>query len=270
MFTVFINCSRYPEASLVNHSCEPNAVFVFRNKQLLLRTLRPIAINEEVFVSYTDQLAPKEERRQILKQQFNFICQCNECVNEIREQLFHKKKFGTESLKIGEISLTASGFPEVSVLPDSTESDFSKILEGVKNMNTDDCFDKLEKLGSKYFDTNLLVHELLVKCANIASQKSFKSALQFDLRLLDNFQKFYPDYHPMKSLQYTRVSKIFSFLGKVRSSVEYYEKALRNIAVTHGCESELYKVISEQFNLDQREIAHFEEQSLRKTALTQK
>ena len=191
-------------------------------------------------------------------------------MNEIREQLFHKKKFGTESLKNGEFSLTESGFPEVSVLPDSTESDFSKILEGVKNMNTDDCFDKLEKLGSKYFDTNLLVHELLVKCANIASHKSFKSALQFELRLLDNFQKFYPDYHPMKSLQYTRVSKIFSFLGKVRSSVEYFEKALRNIAVTHGCESELYKVISEQFNLDQREIAHFEEQSLRKTALTQK
>lgn len=38
----------YPAPSLVNHSCDPNCVVLFRGKQLLLRSVLPINPGEQV------------------------------------------------------------------------------------------------------------------------------------------------------------------------------------------------------------------------------
>ncbi|KAK9371158.1 hypothetical protein V1509DRAFT_613777 [Lipomyces kononenkoae] len=68
-----------PLVSLVNHSCDPNAVLVFNKNVLLLRAVRPIKEGEEIFISYTDNTMPMPERKKQLRTLYFFDCHCAAC-----------------------------------------------------------------------------------------------------------------------------------------------------------------------------------------------
>ena len=73
-------------AHLFNHSCRPNAVqsFVFDHHgppRLQIRRARDIYVNDEICISYhQDEAMSKEERREYLHEQYNFWCDCDQCV----------------------------------------------------------------------------------------------------------------------------------------------------------------------------------------------
>uniref|UniRef100_A0A4W4FT77 [histone H3]-lysine(4) N-trimethyltransferase n=1 Tax=Electrophorus electricus TaxID=8005 RepID=A0A4W4FT77_ELEEL len=58
-----IGVGLYPSMSLLNHDCQPNCVMVFVGKRLQLRAIRNIQPHEELTISYTDVLAPGQERQ---------------------------------------------------------------------------------------------------------------------------------------------------------------------------------------------------------------
>ena len=53
----------YPNAALLNHSCTPNCVLVFRGARLSVTTIKDIAAGEELCHSFADLLAPTATRR---------------------------------------------------------------------------------------------------------------------------------------------------------------------------------------------------------------
>ncbi|KEG10995.1 putative SET and MYND domain-containing protein 1 isoform X2 [Trypanosoma grayi] len=72
--------------SLVEHSCRPNAVVVFRNgctpESVLfaeLRATRAIAIGERLTIAYVPTFLSREERHKRLRTRFFFSCACNHC-----------------------------------------------------------------------------------------------------------------------------------------------------------------------------------------------
>ncbi|KAK9236751.1 hypothetical protein V1525DRAFT_406139 [Lipomyces kononenkoae] len=68
-----------PLVSLINHSCEPNAVLVFDKNVLFLRAIRPIKKGEEILITYTDNTMPMPQRKQQLRTRYFFDCQCTAC-----------------------------------------------------------------------------------------------------------------------------------------------------------------------------------------------
>jgi len=79
----------FPTISLVNHSCQPNAVYVTKqegsNTVCVLRALKRIEANEVICISYLDLrylLYPRSLRQSLLHIQKNFMCQCDGCVAE--------------------------------------------------------------------------------------------------------------------------------------------------------------------------------------------
>ncbi|KAI0795428.1 SET domain-containing protein [Abortiporus biennis] len=79
-----------PTLALANHSCNPNAVFVFprtpntpasQEPQMQLVAIKDIQPDEEIFVSYIDTTMPRELRRKELKETYNFDCACTLCAN---------------------------------------------------------------------------------------------------------------------------------------------------------------------------------------------
>ena len=68
-----------PLVASANHSCDPNAVTVFDGPQLSLRSLRPIAKDGEVFISYIDVTNPFHRRQSELSERFYFTCDCAKC-----------------------------------------------------------------------------------------------------------------------------------------------------------------------------------------------
>ncbi|KAK9376597.1 uncharacterized protein V1513DRAFT_474277 [Lipomyces chichibuensis] len=68
-----------PVISLINHSCDPNAVLVFNKNVLLVRVVRPIKKGEEILITYTDNTMPMPHRKEQLRTRYFFDCQCTAC-----------------------------------------------------------------------------------------------------------------------------------------------------------------------------------------------
>ncbi|CAL8099491.1 unnamed protein product [Calicophoron daubneyi] len=77
----------YQFQSLINHSCDPNAVVKFggESNRLSVVALRSIALGEEVTISYLDecdQFRSRHSRRKFLSANYLFWCECDKCVTD--------------------------------------------------------------------------------------------------------------------------------------------------------------------------------------------
>jgi SET and MYND domain-containing protein 5 len=74
-----------------NHSCEPNAEIKFKNNNNILTmvALTDINQNDEITISYLDEcdlLRSRHSRQKILQANYLFNCECERCVEELKEQ----------------------------------------------------------------------------------------------------------------------------------------------------------------------------------------
>jgi SET and MYND domain-containing protein len=74
-----IGIGLYLEASVLDHSCRPNATIVFEGKKLLVRPIRETKNDEKITISYTNLLHPTETRKTSLREQYYFECVCEAC-----------------------------------------------------------------------------------------------------------------------------------------------------------------------------------------------
>ena len=70
-----------PGAALINHSCRPNAHHLSEGSELVVRSCRKIAKNEEITISYIDPTQCFEERQKALFTGYAFTCQCCRCTD---------------------------------------------------------------------------------------------------------------------------------------------------------------------------------------------
>ena len=62
----------YPLGSLLNHSCEANAVQCFDGRHMQLRIIRPVQPGDELTVPYMDLAMTRMERRLCLAERYHF------------------------------------------------------------------------------------------------------------------------------------------------------------------------------------------------------
>lgn len=71
--------------SLVNHSCDPNAVIAKRSEfqQTALVSVRSLNVGDEIFITYKPQFTSQitKDRRMYLLDRYHFLCQCQACVS---------------------------------------------------------------------------------------------------------------------------------------------------------------------------------------------
>ena len=68
-----------PIVCSANHSCDPNAVVMFNQPQVVVRALSRISAGEEVFIKYIDTTNPRSVRRAELNESYYFECNCAKC-----------------------------------------------------------------------------------------------------------------------------------------------------------------------------------------------
>ncbi|XP_055295185.1 SET and MYND domain-containing protein DDB_G0273589-like [Sitodiplosis mosellana] len=103
-------------ASYFNHSCVPNVCIIHANGFINCVTIRPIRRNEQLFVTYIDNIDEmfpgKEDRQKVLQTRYNFQCDCALCTMNVAsismKQLqvdadykFIQSMFNTDSLAKG-------------------------------------------------------------------------------------------------------------------------------------------------------------------------
>lgn len=71
----------YLAASIMDHSCKPNAVATFEGPQLSIRLMEdiPELIWDNIRISYIDQIDLPATRRAELKKSYYFDCDCERC-----------------------------------------------------------------------------------------------------------------------------------------------------------------------------------------------
>lgn len=76
-----------PSATLINHSCDSNTHHFSEGPELVFRSSRKIAKNEEIVISYIVPTQSFEERHKALRKTYAFDCQCRKCIKGIKEFL---------------------------------------------------------------------------------------------------------------------------------------------------------------------------------------
>ncbi|KAG8675276.1 hypothetical protein FPOAC2_01325 [Fusarium poae] len=71
-----------PKLAMANHSCIPNAMVQFIGRKAVLRAEKPIKIDDEIEISYTDYTFPLSKRKQALAPYF-FDCMCPRCKRDL-------------------------------------------------------------------------------------------------------------------------------------------------------------------------------------------
>ncbi|XP_022236635.1 histone-lysine N-methyltransferase SMYD3-like [Limulus polyphemus] len=130
-----IGTGLYLGASVLDHSCEPNAVVTFNGTTLYVRALQDLdeLDYKRVFISYIDQMATTQERLKTLKEQYYFVCQCQRCNDPKLDILMTK------------------------TVECATEEDVAKVTEESRRM-----VELLEKKKRK-----MMTHQLYWKCVSI-------------------------------------------------------------------------------------------------------
>jgi len=82
-----IGCGLFPSASMFNHSCEPNCVFVCNGRELSIRTVRAVAAGEQLSYTYTQLYQPSASRQQELLDSRFFNCRCARCVTRAGDEM---------------------------------------------------------------------------------------------------------------------------------------------------------------------------------------
>jgi len=68
-----------PFVAMINHSCDPNAWWIYESKEIRIRARRQIAEGEELTVSYKGAEGDFQTRRASLKKNWGFDCKSLPC-----------------------------------------------------------------------------------------------------------------------------------------------------------------------------------------------
>ncbi|KAJ1967327.1 hypothetical protein H4R35_006740 [Dimargaris xerosporica] len=89
----------YPLAALVNHSCQPNCVALYRpGGAMELLALEPLQPDTEVTIAYIDTITPRDERQITLKERYRFQCQCCRCTADLNDAAWEPSAVGLPAL----------------------------------------------------------------------------------------------------------------------------------------------------------------------------
>lgn len=255
----------YLEASIFDHSCEPNAFAVFHGKTLEVRYTGskelsgPINCSQDIRISYCSPLKDTPTRQKILKERYYFTCQCVKCSRDPETLDLYKNG----SLKCGYCSQAVPipkeirpkgikcGQCQFEVTPEKLQ-EFSLSKQLLTKLSDSLIKDErpLSKSGLAVihsaeevvhpYDLTLLV---CLEKASLAELDSgdFRAALKTSLAQMKAYQFYYPSFHVNMGVVHMRIGKLANHLGHINFACQHLEKAEEQLFVTHGSNHTLYQ-----------------------------
>jgi SET and MYND domain-containing protein len=107
-----VGVALFDRISLLNHSCDPNAVVLFDGAAAIVRALKPIAAGDELTISYIDRATDRYERQQQLMSQYFFTCSCSRCVGPPADDVYELALRCADSGCSGQVARTSADSPD--------------------------------------------------------------------------------------------------------------------------------------------------------------
>ncbi|CAN8019156.1 unnamed protein product, partial [Ixodes persulcatus] len=88
-------------ASIFDHSCDPDAAFVFDGTRLTVRAVRDLSVGSvrEIYICYVDKLQMTLDRIEALQNQYYFSCNCSLCQQKDGDLLQEKSNSLSASIR---------------------------------------------------------------------------------------------------------------------------------------------------------------------------
>ncbi|ODM97274.1 SET and MYND domain-containing protein 4 [Orchesella cincta] len=161
----------FPAASIMNHSCNPNISFC-NGKMLMVKASRAIKRNEDVYNCYGPHFRrmPRDERQEILQQQYFFDCSCDACRLELQTKSSFADQFQAFNCENCENPLQPSSAPVVQC-PSCGQNQSMKAKFDMMNSVCD-----LMNKGQYFLDTDSLeaATEAFEACYKLAVRVLFR------------------------------------------------------------------------------------------------
>jgi len=250
----------YLGASVLDHSCQPNAVVIFKGKELIVRTIEDVENISDIRVSYTNLLDNTEKRRQNLCEQYYFFCECPKC-QDMEQDLTkssmmcpdcggcvpHKKGSCTKCNKTIEPSLITS-------------------YSNLKMRLLEECKDELETYENLFAEAVTIFHPndkdyldlLEVLYEKRLAVKNYPGCLEVCRLILAHYDTHYPERDVNKGITEMKAAKISAYLNQLEEAELHICKAKTNLATTHGdvhpLVSKDWRNIRQDIDMGKREV----------------
>ncbi|XP_049821689.1 histone-lysine N-methyltransferase SMYD3 [Aethina tumida] len=246
----------YLAASILDHSCEPNALAVFDGTTIQIRALKdlPCVDWSQIFISYIDVLNTTKDRQEELQKTYYFLCECPRCLEpepmaEMTGAACPDPKCdfyidvnmvlpGDKCKKCGEV-VTEEFLERYKEVMEFTTAQ----IESMKQFTyLDTCKLCLDKHKGVLYRHNLK-H---VKILDLAFESSidfqlFNNAKEYGLELIDSFYKYYGQIHPLTGLLHLKLGKILLYHNDITNAKKHLNEASHILKITHGITSSIYK-----------------------------
>ena len=263
-----IGIGLYLTASVLDHSCDPNATVVFQGKKLILRTIKNVESYESLRISYTNLLDTKEVRRRNLAKQYYFSCACAKCETGGEEDKSvmlcqGQSCHGDVPIRTGccQICQRLASDQELQHY-DRVKNQFESMV--LKNSSghpepEEQCeafYGDMKEIFHPFDKTYLDLLELLYE--QRVSQENFEGAFEICRLILKHYQRHYPKYDVNTALMAMKAAKLGAFLNCLNEAEMYLNVAKDILRVTHGQSHSLYAVtlkkIMQDIEMGKREL----------------
>ncbi|CAH1154974.1 unnamed protein product [Phaedon cochleariae] len=262
----------YLAASVVDHSCQPNAVVTFEGTTLVMRALEKLpSLNwSKIFISYIDVMALKSERQAELEKTYYFLCQCPKCLEP--EPIIEMTGAACPNLKCDNCIDSMNMAPGQTcqkcneVITKEFIENFKEVID-ITNMHLDNMKEKTLDLDvcnvclNKHKGALYRYNVKHVKMLDLAFDSSiefqkFDQATKHGLELIKSFYDYYGKIHPMTGLLHLKLGKLLNFQNDTKPAFEHLEKAKEILQITHGTGSSIFREhvipLFQQFVMDSR------------------
>ncbi len=214
----------YLEASVLDHSCLPNATIVFEGKTLLLRPVREIAADEPIVIAYCNVLHPTERRRSDLKERYYFHCTCASCeAVDSEEETLKRRSVRWESDKTVQAEYAA------------LEKAMAKRVR--KGQEEEAALPMYRKMKSCFHPFDWRYCQTVEAAFDEALDGTlFEEAYDIARDILTAYERFYPEFDVNTGLMLLKAGKIALYLDKLYESEQLLTRAKEVLSVTHGAD----------------------------------
>ncbi|RZF37970.1 hypothetical protein LSTR_LSTR005470 [Laodelphax striatellus] len=253
----------YLAPTIIDHSCDPNAVAVFEQRTISIRAIKELSAPldwDKVFISYIDLMSDTNERQQELLSTYYFLCQCSRCTNDqerslMKSMLCPNPECG-EPIFVNDIKDGDDNVVDLScskceaIVKDETFKEFKEVSDftdmHLKTMKDvaylDVCNLCLRKQAGLFHPMNIQHLKTLDAAYQSAIQMNqFETALRYGKQLIPGFREYFGQYHPSYAILLLMLAKILVYVENFKEAAVYLKESEKIIEITHGKQHTLYR-----------------------------
>ncbi|XP_063707747.1 histone-lysine N-methyltransferase SMYD3-like [Culicoides brevitarsis] len=248
----------YLAASIVDHSCVPNAVATFEGSQLSITLTQDIEgtgpVNwSQIFISYVDNMTPTELRQNEIFDKYYFVCACPRCSDETESM----KMIAAEcpNPKCDNIldlrkDIYLCPICEKEIDPEHKDMynylmEFTPLKLYEMAMNDTAYLDILQvmvKMQKGVFSTNNIWYLKTLEAAfdSATIMERYDQAIEYGKALIPGYENYYGTIHPSTAIIQMKVGKLLADQERNLEAYGCLRSAADILEITHGTEHSVY------------------------------